>query len=263
MIREIIGRLIRFNVYNNSGEEIPPFGCMELDLAFDSGKSAFKFVDSDLVLQVKKPTSANLSKPELYIINGPFPIAVDGYGSGYKLPIQQVLIDNSTPPDVSASIGPQDASWLMSTSGSGWVVKSSDVGPAYSSGSTASVFAELVGGGGGQLEYFWPPSGGIGAATNTTSSLHTGVANCIRATKVSDGYYSPTSEYALVENAVGYTVGLSGKAMGCVKNKWGRWVVLLEDCSSNTISSNPANPNPDPVLPNSSKSVSEGFTLGV
>lgn len=263
MISEWYSTVQRLNVYNNSGEEIPPFACMELDFQFDSGKSAMKQVGPETFFYVKKPTSAGESNSQLILVNGPSKIKEAGYGRSVLANLICVLWNDSNVYDVGDDFGATAGEWYASSSGSGWTIMSSDVIPIYESGGLKSIFGMRSGGGGGQLEYFWPPSGGIGSATNTTSSLHTGVANCIRATKVSDGHYAPTTEYGLVENAVGYTVGLSGKAMGCVKNKWGRWVVLLEDCSSNTLSGNPLVPNPDAVLPNSSKSISEGFNLGV
>jgi len=141
---ESFERLFRFDVVNNSGEVIPPFACMELDYEFESGKSALSVNGSTLVVSVKKPTADNLSSPERFLINGPMSIAVDGFGSAYKLPILQVLMDIATTPSPGDTVGPTADSWLLSSSGSGWVVKSLDSGDAYVDGDTASVFVESV-----------------------------------------------------------------------------------------------------------------------
>jgi len=147
---ESFERLFRFDVVNNSGEVIPPFACMELDYEFESGKSALSVNGSTLVVSVKKPTADNLGSPERFLINGPMSIAIDGFGSAYKLPILQVLMDIATPPSPGDTVGPTEDSWLLSSSGSGWVVKSLDAGEAYVDGDTASVFAEMAVGGSDQ-----------------------------------------------------------------------------------------------------------------
>ncbi len=115
------------------------------------------------------------------------------------------------------------------------------------------------------FEYFWPPSGGIPAAVGTTSTLQTGVGLCFRARKTSDGRYERLTQTELVENEVGYIVGLSGKPIGCIKNIYGRYTVIIEDCSSSSGGGGPISnpPVPDPISANSSKSLSIGFTLGV
>jgi len=96
---------------------------------------------------VKKPTADNLGNPERFLINGPMAIAIDGFGSAYKLPIMQALMDIATPPSPGDSVGPVADSWLLAAGGSGWKVKSLDPSEAYVDGDTATVFVESVSGG--------------------------------------------------------------------------------------------------------------------
>jgi len=151
-VHEAFDRLFCFTVLNNSGEIIPPYACMELDYAFESGKNAFEVVDSALIVHVKKPTADNLGSPERFVINGPQSIAIDGHGTAYKLPVLQALMDIATPPSPGDSVGPADASWLLVAGGSGWKVKSLDPSEAYVDGDTATVFVESVSSG-GSLKY--------------------------------------------------------------------------------------------------------------
>jgi len=261
---ESFERLFRFDVVNNSGEVIPPFACMELDYEFESGKSALSVNGSTLVVSVKKPTADNLGSPERFLINGPMSIAIDGFGSAYKLPILQALMDIATPPSPGDTVGPTEDSWLLSSSGSGWVVKSLDSGEAYVDGDTASVFVEMVGGGGG-LQYFWPPSGGIPAATSTSSTLAVGSALCYVAIKGLTGNYVKGVTTSRVENEVSSIVGASGKPIGCVRNGYGSWTVVVEDCGAST-STGTGGPTPQPDVGesfSSSRSIDMGYSLGV
>lgn len=144
---ESFERLFRFDVKNTSAEVIPPYACMELDYSLESGNSALEIDESSLIVLVKKPTADNLGSPERFLINGPMAIAVGGYGSAYKLPILQALMDIATPPSPGDTVGPVADSWLLAPGGSGWKVKSLDPSEAYVDGDTATVFVESVSGG--------------------------------------------------------------------------------------------------------------------
>ena len=265
-VHEAFDRLFCFTVLNNSGEIIPPYACMELDYAFESGKNAFEVVDSALIVHVKKPTEDNLGSPERFVINGPQSIAIDGHGTAYKLPVLQALMDIATPPSPGDTVGPSQDSWLLATSGSGWKVKSLDPSEAYVDGDTATVFVEVVGNAEG-LAYFWPPSGGIPAATynTTTDTLSTGAAVCTRATKVATGVYEQGSSSDTVENITSFTVGASGRPMACARNAYGRWTVVVEDCGA-APSTGGGGPTPTPDVGekgSSSRSIDMGYSLGV
>lgn len=106
-VHEAFDRLFCFTVLNNSGEIIPPYACMELDYAFESGKNAFEVVDSALIVHVKKPTADNIGSPERFVINGPQSIAIDGHGTAYKLPVLQALMDIATPPALAIQLAPR------------------------------------------------------------------------------------------------------------------------------------------------------------
>ena len=262
---ESFERLFRFDVKNTSGEIIPPYACMELDYSLESGKSALEIDNSTLVVLVKKPTADNLGNPERFLINGPMAIAVDGFGSAYKLPIMQALMDIATPPSPGDTVGPSQDSWLLASSGSGWKVKSLDPSEAYVDGDTATVFVEVVGNAEG-LAYFWPPSGGIPAATynTTTDTLSTGAAVCTRATKAATGVYEQGSSSDTVENITSFTVGASGRPMACARNAYGRWTVVVEDCGSTPSTGGGTTPLPDVgEKGSSSRSIDMGYSLGV
>lgn len=112
------------------------------------------------------------------------------------------------------------------------------------------------------LEYFWPPSGGIPAATNTTTGLTPGVAICYRATQSSVRSYGVGSLVATVENPVSAIVGLSGKAIGCIRNAYGTYTVIVEDCASSE-SVAPGTVVNDPVSGGTSRGIDFGYTVNV
>lgn len=114
----------------------------------------------------------------------------------------------------------------------------------------------------GRLEYFWPPTGGIPAATNSTTSLVCGSAMCYRATKNSDGNYSKGTSTEMVENEVSTVVGASGKAMGCIRNAYGRYTVIVEDCEA-TTSTGGGGFNHDPLGGGTTNGVDFSVSIGV
>lgn len=137
----------------------------------------------------------------------------------------------------------------------------------------------LVGGdleecGGGAIQYAYPPSTGIPAATfnATTKKTKPGTALCTIAVEDTPGVFKPGTETLIVENQVGSAVGLSGRMMTIALNDTsGRWEVIVEDCTAGSTgggnSSNPDNPvpvpSPDPINEGTSKSFSLGYFLGV
>jgi len=84
------------------------------------------------------------------------------------------------------------------------------------------------------IRYAYPPSGGIPAASYDTSTkvLTPGTANCTLA-QYNDGQYDDdTGSTVMVENPVGSIVGASGKPLTIGRTAYGKWTVLVEDCSS-------------------------------
>lgn len=229
-------RLCRFDVKNTSSEVIPPFACMELSYTLDSNKRAIEVDGSLLVVNVKKPTATNLSNSERFLFNGPMSIAVDGIGSGYKLPIMQGLLDHTTPPEPGMSVGPKDGSWFLTKGAGGWVVKSLDPGESYvddSDPNIKTVFIESIGG--TSIMHVYPPSGGIPAASwNSTAFKLTPAKAACRIAKQVSGVYERQTETVMVENPVTSVVGASGKLMTIGKNSSGAWTVLVEDCTGTT-----------------------------
>jgi len=124
---------VPFVVQNNSGEEVPPFACMELQYSYESDRSATSIDDDDTIFEIVKPTTLSVDDPGLVLFNGPIKIPADGTGQGFAEPIGLVLFDNteSGDADPGEEIGPIEDSWLMGTNGFGWEVFSYDTPQAY------------------------------------------------------------------------------------------------------------------------------------
>lgn len=128
-------------------------------------------------------------------------------------------------------------------------------------------------GGGGEVTYAFPPSTGIPAATYNfaTKTLTPGTAQCKLAIENSTGGYTEGTESVLVENQITSAVATSGKPITIAMTTFGRYEIIVEDCTSGGtgggINSNPDNPlpvpSPDPISEGTSKSYSLGLTLGV
>ena len=115
------------------------------------------------------------------------------------------------------------------------------------------------------LAYFWPPSGGIPAATSTSSTLSVGSALCYVAIPGTTGNYTKGTTTERVENEVSTIVGASGKPIGCTRNSYGSWTVVVEDCGSSS-STGTGGPTPQPDVGekgSSSRSIDMGYSLGV
>ena len=61
-----------------------------------------------------------------------------------------------------------------------------------------------------------------------------------------------------------YAVGLAGKPIGCVKNAYGSYTVVIDDCGSGSSGGQTATgSSPDPISAGTIKSISLGYTLGI
>lgn len=121
---------------------------------------------------------------------------------------------------------------------------------------------------GGSIKYAYPPSGGLPAASYnaTTEKLTPSSSNCELA-ELSAGVYQRSGSSVAVENPVGVIVGASGKPITIGKTAYGKWTVLVEDCSG-TDEGGGGDPNPEPPVPDAissgtSKGVDMGYALGV
>lgn len=112
------------------------------------------------------------------------------------------------------------------------------------------------------LAYFWPPIGGIPAATTTTASLLVGAAQCYKAIRTDFGNYTKGSDLYRVENMVPATVGANGKPIGCVRNEYGNWTVIVEDCTPATTTTVGLS-TLDPVGGGTTTGVDVGLGIGV
>lgn len=118
--------------FNDSGEEIPPFACMELKFDFESGKSAMDVDSPDVFLVVQKPTAAGARYPGLLIFNTGTPIANQRYGSATLSPVALAFFnDGDGTPDVGEDVGAKAGQWYVTAKGKGFKLKTFDSGQAY------------------------------------------------------------------------------------------------------------------------------------
>lgn len=125
-------------------------------------------------------------------------------------------------------------------------------------------FYQGPGGGGGRLKYAYPPSGGIPAATYDSAArkLIPGTASCVLAELI-DGEYCDTGEDVVVENPVGTAVGTSGKPMTIGQTSYGKWTVIVEDCSGESVPVEPSAMFFDPGESSGSRALDPGYKIGV
>lgn len=138
-------------VQNTSGETVPPFAVMELKFDYESGRSATFLDGEELVHEIVKPTSLSAGIPSLVLFNGPDPIADDGFGEGWSLPIGPVLFDNEEgDADPGGMVGPVAGSWMLSVAGQGYECVGYDSGESWDiSASQFTIFVKGAGGAGG------------------------------------------------------------------------------------------------------------------
>lgn len=213
-----------FPVYNNSGEAIPPYACMELDYNYESGKSAIEVINQEPVLWVKKPTSTAAADPSIVVFNSENAIPITGYGSAQIDPFVLALWDG-TPgsPDPGDAVGPVASSWKISTDGSGFTVKTFDSADAINESSTErTIYVEKTGGG-GEIQAFVTPAGGIAARSGSTL----GSATCTMLSLT--GGTRSTGGTATVYND--FTSAVGGSVDIIAAKIDGIWVVIAEDCA--------------------------------
>lgn len=117
----------------------------------------------------------------------------------------------------------------------------------------------------GEIKYAFPPSeGGIPAATYNSAArkLTPGTASC-RLAELVNGEYCDTGVYVVVENPVGTIVGSSGKPITVGLTSYGKWTVLVEDCSGESAPVEPTAMTPDPGESSGSRALDPGYKIGV
>ena len=127
-----------YSVRNRSGEEIPPFGVMQLaQVDKDNSESNYltQYESNDsIVWNVKKcdEYGENLCDNSLFLINGRYKIAKDGYGRGsWSYPLQ--VLHDGTGDDLPnfMECGPVRDSWNIWRSGRGFRCISHDAASPY------------------------------------------------------------------------------------------------------------------------------------
>jgi len=165
-----------------------------------------------------------------------------------------------------AGFDPNTARWLIRLARQ---LESSQVlNPGYLERVVLKVMPRFQGGD-GSIKYAYPPSGGLPAASYnaTTEELTPSSSNCELAELV-DGVYQRSGESVAVENPVGASVGTSGKPMTVGQTAYGKWTVLVEDCTGTTEDPGGGGPNPEPPVPDAidsgtSKGIDMGYSMGV
>lgn len=257
-------QVAKINIKNVSGETIPPYACCELD--YDVDESATELDGDEIIFRVKKPTADGEANSSRIVFNGAGKIQDEHVGTGVFCPLIQSLWDYTTAPEIGQSCGATSGEWYLSTSGLGFTFKSVDATEAYTDNSVADVktaFFELSGGG-GSIKYAYPPSGGIPASTynSDTKKMVPGTASCTLAELV-DGEYCDTGDEVIVENPVGSVVGSSGKPMTVGETAYGKWTVLVEDCTGDAAPVEPTAMTPDPGESSGSRALDPGYKIGV
>lgn len=95
-------------VRNDSGEEIPPFACMQTNGAVDAGGQNY--------IKVVKPVD-DTGEAGKYLFNGIAPIETGGYGIAHDGPLVRMLTDGSTI-TCGDSWQPDVGQWAVTTGGS-------------------------------------------------------------------------------------------------------------------------------------------------
>jgi len=95
-------------VRNDSGEEIPPFACLQTNGAVDAGGQNY--------IKVVKPVD-DTGEAGKYLFNGIAPIETGGYGIAHDGPLVRMLTDGSTI-TCGDSWQPDVGQWAVTTGGS-------------------------------------------------------------------------------------------------------------------------------------------------
>jgi hypothetical protein len=218
------------HVYNNSGEEIPPFAAMELDYQFSSSKSCVTVENEQVYWYVKKPTSAGASDSTRIVFNGPFKIADEGYGYGVINSVVLALLDDTAADAaIGEDVGAVDGSWYLKNTGNGWKLKTKDVmTPAYEvSSAIKSVYVQAVGGGGSAILAITPVGGIAGRATGSVPHTFPS-ATCDLIDASTGDYYDP-NETEVIYNSTSITIDADHIIQAKMIN--GRYFVDVDDCS--------------------------------
>jgi hypothetical protein len=160
-----------------------------------------------------------------------------------------------------AVFDPTTARWLITIARQ--IEKSQVLNPGYLERVVLKVMPRLQGGA-ASIKYAYPPSGGIPAATYNSAArkLTPGTASC-RLAELVNGEYCDTGVYVVVENPVGTIVGSSGKPITVGLTSYGKWTVLVEDCSGESAPVEPTAMTPDPGESSGSRALDPGYKIGV
>jgi hypothetical protein len=107
-----IDRQTIYGFKNETGQEIPPFGCVVITNAV--------IEEGEIVFNVRKVTQADedLQEPATLLFNSVQPVPDDSYGVGTRdLPLQ-ALIEQTSDHTSGTVVGPKNDSFALSTDGS-------------------------------------------------------------------------------------------------------------------------------------------------
>jgi len=115
-----IDRQTIYGFKNETGQEIPPFGCMVITNAV--------IEEGEIVFNVRKVTQADedLQEPATLLFNSVQPVPDDSYGVGTRdLPLQ-ALIEQTSDHTSGTVVGPKNDSFALATIGSCFKVLAKD-----------------------------------------------------------------------------------------------------------------------------------------
>lgn len=199
-------------VHNDSGEEIPPYACMQV--------TGTEEIDGQNYLVVDKPADTDGTSGG-YVFNGPFAIADDDEG---KYQVGQVVRGYK---DSGTITGGDKWSPVVNQ----WYIAKVNDGPFIACGAddvdddVLKVFSTGISSTGVQPRIYRTPGGGI--AARTTASLPS--ATCTRVT-VTSGTRTVTTDTETVYND--FTSAIAGSVDIVAAYIDGEWVAIAEDCSA-------------------------------
>lgn len=201
-------------VRNDTGEEIPAFGCLQTNgTVEDSGQNYVKVI---------KPTDIN-GGDGWYLFNGIAPIEIGGYGIAHDGPLVRMLTEGSTVTN-GAKWAPMVSAFTVEP----------DVGGIFTAVGPDDIETDVMRGfvlasppDQGSIVHFVSPVGGIAAR----SSLTMGSATCDIYNSSGSGVLSDSGTNETIYNVA--SSAFAGSTHGiAARNAAGLLVAIVEDCGA-------------------------------
>lgn len=135
----------RIAFFNDSGETIPPYACMEQTFPYEAGRSSVEYSELENIFHVIKPTSEGAKYPGLLLFNTESFVPANQWGTATLSPVLLGYFDASDgAAEPGLDCGAKSGSWALSAKGKGFKVKTLDSAQAYYvSASLRTVWVEI------------------------------------------------------------------------------------------------------------------------